>query len=342
MEHERQRALHRKLFEDQMRVLEQQQRQELLSLPVENGNHFAVSAPTTPPRVNAVLAEDPSLRASYGHSVVGPDVDSLSQHFGSSNVDKRKSVTYAPMNRSPDVSTPGSLTATTGSGFARAVAKSMPASRRTSASEHDEDIASHLHNLSLAGEQRQSPMPTQQSPYFTRNGRLDGDAASYGAIYNAGMMLDEQLDQEMHSTSSIARLCTQHLNWPPRRNAPSPNFGRRQVPDGACQGTCRLVMLRALLDASTTNSCKRLLLRWISLRLRLARAARTARLPHARPSRARRHLSGHSSLARGLAPTRSRRVTTAARPRTRYFTSATSRLQSWAPCPRRRRRRSRS
>ena len=42
-------------------------------------------------------------------------------------------------------------------------------------------------------------MPTNQSSYFQRNGHLDGDAASFGAIYNAGMMLDEQLDEEMHS-----------------------------------------------------------------------------------------------------------------------------------------------
>ncbi|KAI0035236.1 armadillo-type protein [Vararia minispora EC-137] len=202
MEHERQRALHRKLFEDQMRALEQQQQQELLALPVENGNHFAVSAPTTPPRVNAVLADDisPGIRTSFAHSSVGPDMDALSQHFvASSNSDKRKSVTYAPAQRSPEIPTPGSLSANSGQGFARAVAKSMPASRRTSASEHDEEIAGHLQNLSLAGEARHSPLPTQQPSYFTRDGRLDSDAAAYGAIYNAGMMLDEQLDQEMHN-----------------------------------------------------------------------------------------------------------------------------------------------
>lgn len=60
LEHERQRLLQRKLFEDQMRALEQKQAQELLSIPYEpNGNggvqHLAVSAPTTPPRVNTQL-----------------------------------------------------------------------------------------------------------------------------------------------------------------------------------------------------------------------------------------------------------------------------------------------
>jgi hypothetical protein len=62
LEHERQRLLQRKLFEDQMRALEQKQAQELLSIPYEpNGNggvqHLAVSAPTTPPRVNTQLGE---------------------------------------------------------------------------------------------------------------------------------------------------------------------------------------------------------------------------------------------------------------------------------------------
>ena len=56
MEHERQRLLQRKMFEEQMRQLEQQQQQELLSLPVDSGagiQHLAASAPTTPPRVNS-------------------------------------------------------------------------------------------------------------------------------------------------------------------------------------------------------------------------------------------------------------------------------------------------
>lgn len=48
-----------------MRALEQQQEKELLSIPYDpnapNGNgiqHLAASAPTTPPRVNAVLNGD--------------------------------------------------------------------------------------------------------------------------------------------------------------------------------------------------------------------------------------------------------------------------------------------
>ena len=57
-EHERQRVIQRKIFEEQMRVLEEQQQQELLSLPIDGSalQQFAASAPTTPPRVNAILA----------------------------------------------------------------------------------------------------------------------------------------------------------------------------------------------------------------------------------------------------------------------------------------------
>ncbi|THH20986.1 hypothetical protein EW146_g472 [Bondarzewia mesenterica] len=204
MEHERMRALHRKIFEDQMRALEQQQQQELLTLPLETSNgslqHLAMSAPTTPPRVNAVLNEDvsPSLRSGFAQ--VGVDVDVLSKAVGSAVSDKRKSVTYAPITRSPEVPSgiaPGSGTLT--QGYGRAGAKSMPASRRTSASSHDEELASHLHGLSLAGE-RQSPLPPQDIMMVQRaNGAREVEGMRYGNVYNAGMMLDEQLDEEMHN-----------------------------------------------------------------------------------------------------------------------------------------------
>ncbi|KAJ7630440.1 ARM repeat-containing protein [Roridomyces roridus] len=169
LEHERQRLLQRKMFEDQMRALEQQQAQELLSIPFDpnapsaNGaiGHLAVSAPTTPPR--------------------------------------RKSVTYAPsVTLSPDLNTSGA--ATNGSSFSRAAgAKSMPASRRTSASEHDEELAGHLQGLSMAGE-RTSPGPVPVSAAILNRARYNEDeGARYASTYNAGMMLDEQLDQEMHN-----------------------------------------------------------------------------------------------------------------------------------------------
>src|SRR5882762_7423271 len=181
MEHERQRAIHRKIFEDQMRALEQQQQQELLSLPVDQsgGNsfsqHLAVSAPTTPPRVNAILNDEisPALRTKFAH--IDVDVDILSKAVGSSVSDKRKSVTYAPMTRSPDVSLSMAPGGGLSSGYGRAGAKSMPASRRTSASSHDEELAGHLHGLSLIGESH-SPTLGQDHLYVHRgNGRHDDD-----------------------------------------------------------------------------------------------------------------------------------------------------------------------
>lgn len=115
--------------------------------------------------------------------------------------DKRKSVTYAPsVNLSPDL-----ITGPTVNGHSFG-AKSMPASRRTSASSHDEELAVHIQGLSLAGERstRASPVPAPVSAsiLLRSNGRYGEDeGARYASTYNAGMMLDEQLDKEMHSES---------------------------------------------------------------------------------------------------------------------------------------------
>ncbi|KAJ8580278.1 ARM repeat-containing protein [Rhizopogon salebrosus TDB-379] len=75
----------------------------------------------------------------------------------------------------------------------------MPASRRTSASSHDEELAAHLQDLSLAGERpsRATPSPALVHSGLTR-GRYSDEERTRGQ-YNAGMMLDEQLDQEMHN-----------------------------------------------------------------------------------------------------------------------------------------------
>jgi hypothetical protein len=205
LEHERQRLLQRKIFEDQMRALEQQQAQELLSLPYDanapsaNGGmgHLAVSAPTTPPRVNAVLNGEPHQAPQRRSQHF--DAETLSKAVGSAVSDKRKSVTYAPsVNLSPDLNT-GSVAHN--NSFSRAAgAKSMPASRRTSASEHDEELAGHLQGLSMAGE-RNSPGPVPVTASILTRGRYaDDEGARYASTYNPGMMLDEQLDQEMHST----------------------------------------------------------------------------------------------------------------------------------------------
>ncbi|KAI1786295.1 ARM repeat-containing protein [Ganoderma leucocontextum] len=195
MEHERQRLLQRKMFEDQMRALEQKQARELLTIPVEAPQHLAVSAPTTPPRVNAVLSDDysPTYPSSLSRSVMDPDA--LLQAVG--KADKRKSVTYAPsVNHSPELPSGNQSFARPGG------AKSMPASRRTSASEHDEELAEHLQGLSLAGERAERERVATpsgaipQSILRSNSGRFAND---YAGVYNAGMMLDEQLDQEMHN-----------------------------------------------------------------------------------------------------------------------------------------------
>ncbi|PCH33212.1 ARM repeat-containing protein [Wolfiporia cocos MD-104 SS10] len=204
IEHERQRALQRKMFEDQMRALEQQQARELLTIPLESATGFAVSAPTTPPRVNANALNDEALSglgSGLAHQLP-MDVESLSRAVGSASADKRKSVTYAPsVSHSPEI--PSSTT-----NYARAGAKSMPASRRTSASEHDEELAGHLQGLSLAGERadrERVPTPAGMIPQSIlrssgdRFGAAGVNGQQYGNVYNAGMMLDEQLDQEMHN-----------------------------------------------------------------------------------------------------------------------------------------------
>ncbi|EIW86350.1 ARM repeat-containing protein [Coniophora puteana RWD-64-598 SS2] len=199
LEHQRQRLLQRKMFEDQMRALEHQQAQELLSIPFDPNAaaQFAVSAPTTPPRVNAMLHGDSALRVGVPGHQIGLDVEGLSKAVGSAS-DKRKSVTYAPsVSRSPDLGNSNGH-------YGRAPgAKSMPASRRTSASEHDEELAGHLENLALAGEGlvRGTPSPGAIGGFANSlRGRLgDDDRARNGQSYNPGIMLDEQLDQEMHN-----------------------------------------------------------------------------------------------------------------------------------------------
>lgn len=190
--------MQRKIFEDHMRVLEQQQAQELLKIPFDpnaaNGfQPVAVSAPTTPPRVNAVLNGD-----TRNPGRLSVDAESLSKAVGSA-ADKRKSVTYASgtVNLSPDLANGNN------GGYARTIgAKSMPASRRTSASSQDEELAGHLQNLALVGERsnRGSPIPPPVSASILLKGnRFENEGARYASTYNAGMMLDEQLDQEMHN-----------------------------------------------------------------------------------------------------------------------------------------------
>lgn len=200
-----------------MRMLEQQQAQELLSIPVDsNGNglqHLAASAPTTPPRVNALLPGgpevSPTIRTNFPR--MGLDTDVLSRAVGSV-ADKRKSVTYAPATRSPEIP-PNNPHGNNGfsQGYGRAGAKSMPASRRTSASSHDEELVGHLQGLSVAGET--SPVATQDQMSLQKNGGAhEEDGLRYGT-YNAGMMLDEQLDEEMNSEYHFQSSWLVHLTY---------------------------------------------------------------------------------------------------------------------------------
>jgi hypothetical protein len=74
----------------------------------------------------------------------------------------------------------------------------MPASRRTSASSHDEELVGHLQGLSMVGETL-PPVASKNQISLQKNGAAhEEDGLRYGT-YNAGMMLDEQLDEEMNS-----------------------------------------------------------------------------------------------------------------------------------------------
>lgn len=218
LEHEHQRAMQRRHFEDQMRALERKQAHELLALPYDANlhggptgiQHLAVSAPTTPPRVNAILNGDVYPSGRSGRVQFTADAEILSKAVGSV-ADKRKSVTYAPsINISSELVGPVS----NGQSFVRpAGAKSMPASRRTSASSHDEELASHLQNLALAGEQSNRASPDPIASVLLSGVRYgEEDGVRRPGAYNAGMMLDEQLDKEMHSELLLVR-CLRRLNY---------------------------------------------------------------------------------------------------------------------------------
>lgn len=154
MEHERQRVIQRKMFEDQMRVLER-------SIPYDPVG-IAVSAPTTPPHVNAVLHGDNFIKSALSHSSV--DVDVLSKAVGSAVSDKRKSVAYAPsVDLSPEL---GHAHVVVNGQYNRASAKSMPASRCTSTSSNDEELMEHFRGMVLSGERsnRATPSPVAAEP----------------------------------------------------------------------------------------------------------------------------------------------------------------------------------
>ena len=116
-----------------------------------------------------------------------------------STSDKRKSVTYAPNTDGSQVHL-GFGIDTNGGSYARAGAKSMPASRRTSQSEHDEDLANHLQKLAV-GDGGASPIARMSPQTLKVNGSPFpvGTGPGNGNAFNAGMLLDEQIDKEMQS-----------------------------------------------------------------------------------------------------------------------------------------------
>jgi hypothetical protein len=200
-----------------MRALEHQQAQELLCIPYDPVG-LAVSAPTTPPRVSAGLHGDHLMKSALSHSSV--DVDILSKAVGSAVSDKRKSVAYAPsVDRSPELGSGHGMN----NQYSRAGAKSMPASRRTSTSSHDEELVEHFRGMALAGERphRATPSPGVVQSIMSRGRYSEDDLGRPGQQYNVGMMLDEQLDQEMYSESQQFQLYLLSLTWRRRYEAPS-------------------------------------------------------------------------------------------------------------------------
>ena len=175
-----------------MRVSEQQQAQELLSIPY-GPVCIAVSAPTTPPRANAILHDtlhgDSLIKSALSHSSV--DAEVLSKAVGSAVADKRKSVAYSPsVDLSPEL---GSGQGMNGR-YSLAGAKSMPASRRTSTSSRDEELVEHFRGVVFAVERpnRATPSPGPVPQSVMARGRYnEGDHARPGQQYNVGMMLDE-------------------------------------------------------------------------------------------------------------------------------------------------------
>ncbi|KAI9460174.1 ARM repeat-containing protein [Lactarius psammicola] len=205
LEHERQRALHRKMFEEQMRALEQQQAQELLNIPAVDGNgnglqHMAASAPNHSP--------------SY--------TDVLSRAVGSVS-DKRKSVTYAPVTRSPDIP-PKNPHSNNGLG------SSLPASRRTSASSHDEELAGHLQGLSMAGEAFPSVINQEQVPLQKNGATHDEEGLRYDAILKLPTSDDDKFQashfQKAPSRSGVigrAGDAPKPSEWPQFSESPRPD-----------------------------------------------------------------------------------------------------------------------
>jgi hypothetical protein len=202
-----------------MAALEQKQAEELLSLPVDPGlQHVALSAPTTPPRGAPQLSAERVLKPS----LAGPEGNR------SSYSEKRKSVTYSALAQSPDevVETTARMPHNRSAG-----AKSMPGSRRPSTGSHaSEELEQLVEGLSVHDRAPGSARHLSRLGNLTLSERrmlhehnsvlVD---SGYTSHLNAGLMLDEQLDQEMQS-KSIVHHPRMSNNLFFRCHAPPPNF----------------------------------------------------------------------------------------------------------------------
>ncbi|KAF8547755.1 ARM repeat-containing protein [Imleria badia] len=150
LEHERQHIIQQKLFEEQI---------------------LAVSAPTTPPRVNTALHGDNNfIKSALSHSSV--DAEVLFKAVGSVVSDKRKSVAYAPsVDLSPE------LGSAVNGQYNRVGAKSMPASHRTFTNSHDKELVEHFRGMALSGERpnRATPSPGPVTQSMMVSGRCNKD-----------------------------------------------------------------------------------------------------------------------------------------------------------------------
>ncbi|KAG8761205.1 hypothetical protein FRC14_006254 [Serendipita sp. 396] len=217
LEHERLRQIHRHKFEEQMRLLEQQhaiEENELLNIP-NDIRHLAVSAPTTPPRVANILPGEhsegnavPDAQLSHrapGYKM-GNNVLFATGTQGTAS-DKRSSVNYSTGMDMNDRNAGLHVS----QGYIGA--KSMPASRRGSSDSRDGDdiLVQGMQGLGVNDSGAIGSKPIlRQAKTTARFGE-----AEYSGGYNAGLMLDDELERDINQTMKFL-----HNSDEPSRNDP--------------------------------------------------------------------------------------------------------------------------
>lgn len=201
-----------------MLALERQQMQEeraLLVHPPTNGqhDHVALSAPTTPPRTSASIADPPPHSAGGGVSLL--HLQALTN--GLNDYSKRHSANYgavAPSSILTQTSNPTDGSLMPGSHNYATGAKSMPGSRRGSSGSSDggRDMTSSL-NLGL--------LSIHDNPVLARTNGVSPlrSATNPEALkVNAASLFDEDLDNEMSSEPlfcipKCSPYCFRLLDW---------------------------------------------------------------------------------------------------------------------------------